>query len=211
MTQTIIILHGSPEVESNSSTMAHEFAQAILKESPSTLIEHVYLRDIPFEYYSYKAKTPLESETEFKTLTDKIQRADALVIATPAYNFSVPAKLKNFIDRIGFFALDYTKKTKLGQPRPQLQYLRTFFLVSGGTPCAMKKCLFFLFPDFWLWAIFQYYGAKTYGSLYGGNLSYTTPAKKDLDLLKKCQECGKSFIRKVEKNIKSKKEQKSEK
>lgn len=174
--------------------MANAFQEGLEKKG-SFEIHNIYLRDIPFHDYSYKYKKPNEDETQFKNLTENIQTADALIIATPTYNFSVPSRLKNFIDRIGFFALDYSKKTITKQPMPQLKYLQTFFLVSGGSPRIISRCLCFLFPQFWLMAIFKYYGAKTRGSLYGGGLSYCTPARQNKKLLKECQNAGKKFAK----------------
>jgi len=49
--------------------------------------------------------TPPERVTEFK---DKIRSADALLIATPEYNYSVPGVLKN--------AIDWASRPKTGNP-----------------------------------------------------------------------------------------------
>jgi NAD(P)H-dependent FMN reductase len=58
-----------------------------------------------------------------------MQRSDALVFASPVWNFSVPAHLKNLIDRMGSFGLDEASRTTgtmNGKP--------TFLIFTGGSP-----------------------------------------------------------------------------
>ncbi len=188
----VIVIYSSPEEQSNSATMADHFIKGI-KQNKDIEVCKVYLKDTDFEMYCHAKKVPLECESDFLCLTEKIQKAQGLVIATPTYNFGVPAKLKNFVDRIGFIALDYKQKNWMGQPVPKLGYLKTFFLVSGGTPTIMQKLLFFLFPPFWLWVVFKYYGAKQGGSVFGGNLTYQNPARKQPVLLQHCEKKGQIF------------------
>lgn len=69
-----------------------------------------------------------------------------------------------------FFALDMDKKNLLKQPVGRLSYLKTFFLVSGGTPNWAQKILFFAFPPFWLRGVFLYYGAHVLGAKYSGDV-----------------------------------------
>lgn len=155
-------------------------------------VQKYYLADIPFDLYRYEiANGPKENETEFKHVLEQIQTSQALVIATPTYNFSVPAQLKNFIDRIGFMSLDYTKRNKINQPVGKLKYLRTYFLVSGGTPRWAENILFFAFPPFWLRGVFLYYGAEVMGAYYSGDLSTYLNQK----ILQQCRNRGVSFAK----------------
>ena len=145
----------------------------------------VYLNDIPIENYSFATKDgPLPHEIEFSELMQKFKNADGLVIATPTFNFSVPAQLKNFLDRIRYFALDLDTKTRLGQPLGKLTYLKTYFLVSGGTPNIAQKMLFFTYPPFWLRGVFIYHGAMYIGSTYSGDVK-TFENKKVLEICRK--------------------------
>lgn len=161
---------------------------------PGAQVEKYYLDDVPFDTYSFENRNgPEPHEAEFKKLTDMIQSAHGLVIATPTYNFSVPATLKNFIDRMRFLALEFEETTKLGQPKGKLTYLYTYFLVSGGTPTWAQKILFFAFPPFWLRGVFLYYGARYTGARYSGDLE-TFNNKK---VLRACTRSGVRYAKRV--------------
>lgn len=164
----IIALSCSPSRGRNSDTMLDNFIVG-LKEVKNLEIEKIYLGDIPIDYYSYEnSNGPTENEILFKNLIDKMVSADGLVIATPTYNFSVPAHLKNFIDRLRPVALDLSRKNSLGQPVGKLGHLRTYFLVSGGTPSWAQKILFLCFSTFLASWSFSIFWCKSYGRfLYG--------------------------------------------
>lgn len=157
-------------------------------------IEKIYLSDIAIDYYSYEnSKGVGPNERDFGELIEKIKNAHGLVIATPTYNFSVPAHLKNFIDRIRFLALDLEKKNSIGQPTGKLGFLRTYFLVSGGTPTWAEKILFFAFPPFWLRGVFLYFGAKVMGAIYTGNIrSFENHAVHAT-----CEKAGRRYAKKL--------------
>jgi multimeric flavodoxin WrbA len=188
-----IALSTSPSRGRNSDSMLDAFLKGMRKVD-GVDVEKIYLEDVPINYYRFENKDgPEEGEEEFKKLTEKIQNSTGLVIATPTYNFSVPAHLKNFIDRIRFFALDFNKCTNLGQPAGQLNYLKTYFLVSGGTPLWAQKILFFAFPPFWLRGVFLYMGAEVMGGYYSGDIK-TFENKK---ILAKCEKRGEKYAKQL--------------
>jgi FMN-dependent NADH-azoreductase len=187
----IIALSCSPSKGRNSDSMLDAFLEGCLT-IPGVEIEKYYLNDIPFDLYRHEiSKGPQENEPEFKDLLDQIQNSQALVISTPTYNFSVPAQLKNFVDRIGFMSLDYSKRNKIDQPVGKLRYLRTYFLVSGGTPRWAEIILFFAFPPFWLRGVFLYYGAEVMGAYYSGDLQ----TYKNQKILQECKKRGVRFAK----------------
>ena len=193
----ILALSCSPSRGRNSDTMLDHFILG-MKEVKDVEVEKIYLDDINIDTYKYEnSKGPRENETKFKELSEKITKEiSGLVIATPTYNFSVPAHLKNFIDRMRFFALDLTKKNKIGQPVGMLGNLKTYFLVSGGTPNWAEHILFFAFPSFWLRGVFLYFNAKVMGACYSGDV-VTFKNKK---VLAKCFRKGKRYAEKVKKH-----------
>ena len=192
----IVALIGSPEKNGNSEMLLKYFLEGVSESSKDIKISTFDLKDFDFDFYCHACKTPLSYESKFKDLMKGIEEAQGLIIATPTYNFSVPAKLKNLIDRMGFMALDYQNLNKFKQPSGKLGYLKTYFIVTGGTPSWMKKILFPLFPAFWLQVVFWYYGAKRGGSFYAGGLTFSNPAKNHPKLLSKCKKLGKKFISK---------------
>ncbi|OGI63364.1 hypothetical protein A2818_01495 [Candidatus Nomurabacteria bacterium RIFCSPHIGHO2_01_FULL_40_12] len=166
-----------------------------MKEVSGIEVEKIYLEDILINTYTYENReAPTDNEREFKKLTQKItNEISGLIIATPTYNFSVPAHLKNFIDRIRFLALDFKRKNKLGQPAGMLGHLNTYFLVSGGTPNWAEYILFFAFPAFWLRGVFLYFNAKVMGAFYSGDIKTFQNSK----ILNKCFKKGKKYAQKI--------------
>ena len=183
----ILALSCSPSRKRNSDTMLDHFLSGAEKVA-GIEIEKIYLEDIPIEMYHHaNSKGPGENESELTELARKItDEATGLVIASPTYNFSVPGHLKNFIDRMRFFALDLTRRNKFDQPVGKLGHLKTYFLVSGGTPNWAEKILFFSFPAFWLRGLFLYFGAKVMGAIYSGDIQ----TFKNTEVLKKCHDKG---------------------
>lgn len=188
--KNIIALSCSPSRGRNSDAMLDAFIQG-MESNKQVRVEKIYLQDIHIEHYNHEnSKGPLPNEDVFKNLTDKLSHeTQGLVIATPTYNFSVPAHLKNFIDRMRFFALDFEHKNSLGQPTGKLGYLGTYFLVSGGTPRWAETILFFTFPAFWLRGVFLYFGANVFGAYYSGDIR-TFANKK---ILERCRKKGIRF------------------
>lgn len=190
----ILAISASPNRGRNSDTMLDYFIKGVERKNGLS-IEKIYLDQIPIAYYRYDNKNgPEKNEIEFKELTNKISNGiNALIIATPTYNFSVPAHLKNFIDRIGFISLDYSNRNRLGQPIGKFKHLHLYFIVSGGTPNWIQRILFFLFPQFWLKIIFNYYGGNVFGSLYSGDIQSFNNKK----ILEKCMKKGEAFATKL--------------
>lgn len=193
----ILAISSSTSRGRNSDKMLDHFIKG-MQLIEGIKVEKIYLDDIKIDLYRYENRNgPLPHEVDFKQLTDKIEKEfEAIVIATPTYNFSVPAHLKNFIDRIRFFALDFSRNNKIGQPIGKLGHLKMYFIVSGGIPNWAEKILFFTFPPFWLRGVFLYYGAKVMGALYSGNVE----TFKNQKILAKCTKRGKSFAMAIKTN-----------
>lgn len=198
-TKKIIALACSPSKGRNSDTLLDYFIEGANSVS-GIEAEKFYLNDIYIDDYDFENRLgPKEDEKEFEDLCNKIMVSEALVIAAPTYNFSVPSHLKKFIDRIRFFALDFEKLNMLKQPTGTLGYLKTFFIVTGGTPTWAQKILFFTFPPFWLRGVFLYYGAHVLGAFYTGDVM----AYQNKRLLNKCKKRGVKFAKHVKKGKKN--------
>ena len=199
MKKTIIAIMASPNKAGNSNDLLNAFVSGI--DEREVITKKVFLNEISFEDYSYKfSKEPDKKiELEFYNLCQEIKNADGIVIAAPTYNFSVPAKLKNLIDRIGYFSLDYKKLNKMGQPTGLLGDKKAFVIVTGGTPNWIRRMMFFIFPGFWLRIVFAYYGCFNYKTKYAGELSYSNPAKNNPKLLVKFKKLGEQFSKELAK------------
>lgn len=200
LTPKVLAIAGSPSRGRNSDSMLDAFLEGV-RSHPTIQVEKIYLDDIQIDTYTFQNGTgPQEHETAFKELTEKIKCTQGLVIAAPTYNFSVPAHLKNFIDRLRFFALDMNKRNAIGQPPGLLGHLKTYFLVSGGTPKWAETLLFFAFPAFWLRAVFLYYGSDCLGAYYSGDVA----SFKNQKILNKCRRLGKKYGKKLINNSRHK-------
>ena len=197
MKKMIVAISSSPNKEGNSATLLNSFLSGLDK---NIKIEKFHLPEIEFADYSFQfSKEPdPKIEPKFRELCDKFKKADGIVIAAPTYNFGVPAKLKNFIDRIGYLALDYKKLNKIGQPTGLLGDKKVFTIITGGTPNIFAGFLFFIFPGFWLRVVFAYYGCFSYRSKYAGKLTFSNPAKNKPKLLEKFKKLGKKFGKKLQ-------------
>jgi chromate reductase, NAD(P)H dehydrogenase (quinone) len=92
MTFHVVAISGSLR-KSSTNTMALRAAQRLAPEGMA--IEIVDIADIPFYNDDVRAAGEPASVTALKA---KIAAADAVLIATPEYNFSIPGVLKNTLD-----------------------------------------------------------------------------------------------------------------
>ncbi len=118
---------------SNCAMLAEYFLHGLEAALPGCQVTLLRLRDMSLEHFSlkhYDASTPKESD--FLKLEEAVTHAHGLVIATPVWNFSVPAHLKNAIDRMGSFALDAERRS-----HGTLKNLPSYIIYTGGTPMSM--------------------------------------------------------------------------
>ncbi len=124
----ILILVGGTNDPSNSDMLADAFADG-LRQIPGTEVEKIRLKDLHIDHFTlayYDLGT--NQGEDFQRVERAVKKADGVLIATPIWNFGVPANVKNLIDRMGSFALDATHSlgTLGGKP--------FFLLYTGGTP-----------------------------------------------------------------------------
>jgi multimeric flavodoxin WrbA len=155
-TRITVLVAGTNE-PSNSATLAVSFVEGIqrVKDVSVTVLR---LKDLRVEHFTlerYQPHCPLDDD--FHTIQDGIQQAHGVVFATPVWNFSIPAHLKNVIDRMGAFGLD-TKTRSVGQFKGKPFYL----IYTGGAPMIAWKALMHLTTQHVSEAI-KYYGGVVLG------------------------------------------------
>ena len=137
-TNVVVIVAGNNE-PSNSNVLADTFIEGI-KSAGDVNVEKIRLKDLNLEHFRLEFYDPVcRSNDDFCDLQEKMKAAHAVVIATPIWNFSVPAHLKNFIDRLGAIALDQE-----GHSRGQLKAMPFFFIYAGGAPLIAWKALMYI-------------------------------------------------------------------
>ena len=135
----IVVLVAGMNSPSNSELLADKYIEGI-KSVEGADVHKFLVRDIPLPHFTVPDYDHEENATkEFKEVRELIKAADGVVIATPVWNFSVPAHLKNFIDWMGTFGLDqetHSKGTFNAKP---------FALIhTGGAPMIAWKALMYL-------------------------------------------------------------------
>ncbi len=146
-----VIVAGMNE-PSNSNVLADTFIEGLKKEA-DVQVEKFRLKDLHIDHFTLENYHPdSKSNDDFPPIEKSLKEASAVVFATPVWNFSVPAHLKNLIDRMGAFALDEETHSK-GQFKA-----RPFaILYTGGAPMIAWKALMYLTTLHMTEAI-KYYG-----------------------------------------------------
>ena len=159
----ITVIVGGMNEPSNSNYLADTFIDQLRKNDPAITIHKFRLKDVQIEHFNlgfYDVECTMEPD--FCIMQDAILESDGLVIATPVWNFGVPAHLKNFIDRMGSFGLD--KETR---SQGTLDGLPVYQIFTGGAPLPAWKGMMQKTTSFVTEAL-RYFGASPVGSFFEG-------------------------------------------
>ena len=137
--KTILYISCSPRgPESHSLTFADTLLARLQQHHPDAKIQRRDLAanppttvDAAFSNAILDATSPPEAFTASETLIQELEHADALVIATPMHNFTVPAVLKAWIDQIVRIHRTFksTPAGKIGTLKDRPVYI---VIASGG-------------------------------------------------------------------------------
>ncbi len=150
----VLWIEASPKGErAGSTTMARAFLEAYRDKHPDDSIRelNVWSSDLPeFGEHHARAKlAPLEGERrteEQRTAWERVEAvirdfdaADKIVLSTPMWNFSIPHKLKNYIDILVqptlTFGFDAEKNEHVGLLRDRpVQLILTRSSTKEGNP-----------------------------------------------------------------------------
>lgn len=123
---------------SNSSCLADHLIEG-MHNVPGITIEKIRLKDLNLHHFTLDDYAEESCEPDYLRIKELIQRSSGVIFATPVWNFSVPAHLKNLIDRVGSFGLDTATHSK-GQFKG-----KPFGLVyTGGAPMIAWQALMYL-------------------------------------------------------------------
>ncbi|WP_417499470.1 FMN-dependent NADH-azoreductase [Methylophaga sp.] len=144
MNNTILHINSSERFQDSvTRQVSAELVSALQKQSGFVIKSRDLAKGIPFinEDWIHANFTDPEQRTEqnkqaLKTsdqLVEELQAAEILVIASPIYNFSVPAVLKAWIDQVARARLTfrYTENGPEGLLKTKKAYL---VMASGGVP-----------------------------------------------------------------------------
>ncbi len=178
--------------------LGEAFIHGIEEYDRSSSVTKIYLRDLNLEHFTLEHyDSSKKIEKDFQILKDAILQADGIIIASPIWNFSVPAHLKNAIDRIGSFGLDADTRTK-GQFKGKPFY----FIFTGGAPRAAWRGLM-RFTVAHVSESLRYFGGTIVGHYYEAKCTerkgvFTLVLDKRPESLAKVRAKGKKFAGFVE-------------
>ncbi len=153
----VAVVIAGTNVPSNCETLGDSFIQGLVENGIRT--QKIILRDLHIKHFSLERYAPHchDKDDDFCKVEDQIAGAHGVVIVSPVWNFSVPAHLKNLIDRMGAFALDTE-----GRSRGQLKAKPFYVLYTGGAPSIAWKALLYITTLHVTEAI-KYYGGTVVG------------------------------------------------
>src|SRR5438128_635598 len=98
-----VIVAGTNE-PSNSNVMADAFIEG-MRAIEGIQVEKIRLKDVVLDHFTLQNYHPdYRGNDDFPHIENMVKDANAVVFASPIWNFSIPAHLKNLIDRMGAFA-----------------------------------------------------------------------------------------------------------
>lgn len=168
--KSVLLIHSSPNFEnSTSSKLGQKIVEKLKKEFPDLVVKAKNLskdcvphwtQDQVTASFVDKAQRTVDQAALLKMsdrLVDEIKEADAIVLCSPMWNFSVPSQLKAWIDHIVRVGLTFEYSPN--GPRGLLDSNKRLFLAlsSGGIYSeGTQKEFDFLEP--YLKTVFQFLG-----------------------------------------------------
>lgn len=157
----ILVLIAGTNDPSNAEYLADLFIDG-LRTIPDVLVEKICLRDITLPHFELQDYACGRQGPGFDHIRMLMQSCNGIVIASPVWNFSVPAHLKNVLDHIGCFALDSETRSE-----GQLKGVPCYFLFTGGAPTVAWKGLM-RFTTMHVPEAMRYFGASPAGVHFEG-------------------------------------------
>jgi multimeric flavodoxin WrbA len=183
----ILLVMGSPRKEGNSATLAKQVAAGA--QATGAEVETFYLHTMNIQPCTACDACREERDKDcvidddMETLYPKLRQADALVIASPIYWFTVSAQTKLFMDR--WYALGGPGEEYAAFAGKRIGIVLTYADVdpfASGAVNALRT-----FQD-----AFNYVGSEIIGMVYG-SASEAGEIGNNRDLMEKAYELGKQL------------------
>ena len=193
----ILVLVAGTNDPSNADCLADAFVHG-MEEGRSLHVRKIRIRDLQLQHFTLELyKEGADQGPDLRRIEELAMHADAIVVSSPVWNYSVPAHLKNLIDRMGSFALDRETRTK-----GQLRSTPCFFLFTGGAPVVAWKGLM-RFTTHHVREAFRYFGGTIVGSHYVGKCmvgrgTFGCVLNERPDVIVATKKRGRAFVRVVE-------------
>ncbi len=179
----ILILMGSPRKEGNSATLAKQVAAGA--ETTGAQVESFYLHGMNIQACTAcdmcreEAAEECVLDDDMQSLYPKLREADAVVIASPVYWFTVSAQTKLFMDRWYAFGGSQEYAAFAGKRIGIVLTYGDADPFASGAVNALRT-----FQD-----AFAYVGAEIVGMIYG-SASGVGEIRSNRELMEKAYELG---------------------
>ncbi len=135
MSKQVLILKGSPRERGNSAILADRLAEGAREAGAQ--VESIYLHGLDIRPCDAcdscrEQDTGCVIEDDMQDLYPKLSAADAIVLASPVYWFTVSAQLKLCVDRWYAFQSSHWRDFRHKQAGIVLTYGDTDLYISGG-------------------------------------------------------------------------------
>ena len=185
MNKNVLILKGSPRKNGNSSVLADQVAQGARQkgaEVSSFRIDEMNIRPCDACDFCQDTNGICVIKDDMQTLYPKIQRADAIVIASPIYWFTITAQIKLCIDR--WYAFEPIKSEVW--PDKKIGIILTYGDSDPYNSGAVNAIHTFQ-------SMFDYLGVKIAGIVYG-SASDIGDVEKQPELMEKAYQLGEKLV-----------------
>jgi multimeric flavodoxin WrbA len=185
-TKQVLVILGSPRKNGNSSTLAARISRGA--KSAGAEVETLFLQDLKISpcqacYTCQKRDSKgCAIKDDMQKIYPKLIRADAWVIASPVYWFTMSAQTKTFMDRC--YALSaYTKNPFMGKRIAIAMSYGDVDPVKSGCVNALRT-----FQD-----AFRYTRSKIVGMVYG-SATKAGEIENNEALMREAEELGKLLV-----------------
>ena len=185
-TKQVLVILGSPRKKGNSSTLAARISRGA--KSAGAEVETLFLQDLKIspcrgcDTCQKQDSKGCANKDDMQPIYPKLIRADAWVIASPVYWFTMSAQTKIFMDRC--YALPaYTKNPFAGKRIAIAMSYGDVDPVRSGCVNALRT-----FQD-----AFRYTGSKIVGMVYGSAMEAGEIANNKA-LMQEAEELGKRLV-----------------
>lgn len=184
MSKSILILTGSPRIKGNSATLAKQVYEGAKKGGAE--VESVYLSGLDINPCDacdscQDGGSGCIVDDDMQALYPKLRQADAIVIASPIYYFTVTAQTKTFIDRWYALEKEHGSELRGKQLAIVLVYGDTDLYTSGGINAIHT-----------FESIARYIGLEIKGMVYG-SAEHLGDVEKQPELMSKAFRLGESL------------------
>ena len=124
-----LVINGSPRTLGNTDKLLNAFLSSVPKENKVKVFNTYELMATPCNACGYCKASDGCSKKDLENFFGYYAESDVIIVATPVYNFTVPAPLKALLDRFQRF---YEAKHRRGKEKVFQNPKKAILIVTSG-------------------------------------------------------------------------------